>query len=66
MLIASAKAYAKDKADENLKYLNCPDTWLHKNIFTDYEVKEKEADTEPDKIGHEDDEPAMNYWDAKE
>ena len=38
MLIASAKAYAKDKA----------------------------ADTGPDQIGHEDDEPAMNYWDAKE
>ena len=66
MLIASAKAYAKDKADENPKYLSCPDTWLRKNIFTDYEVKEKKADTGPEQIGHGDDEPAMNYWDAKE
>lgn len=66
MLIASAKAYAKDKADENPKYLNCPDTWLHKNIFTDYEVKEKEADTGPEQIGHEDNEPGMNLWDKEE
>ncbi len=65
MLIASAKAYAKDKAEEDPKYLNCPDSWLRKNIFADYEVKEplgEEADSE----GEDDEEPAMNLWDGKE
>lgn len=66
MLIASAKAYARAKDGQDPKYLNCPDSWLQKCIFADYEIKGKEADAGPDQIGHEDDEPAMNYWDAKE
>lgn len=64
MLIASAKAYAKDKADTEQKYLNCPDTWLNKGIFTDYEVKKKEPDTELTE--QEDDEPPMDYWNKEE
>lgn len=64
MLIASAKAYARDKADADPKYLNCPDTWLHKNIFTDYEVKEKEPEPEPEQS--ENDEPEMNLWDRED
>lgn len=60
MLIASAKAYAKDKADTEQKYLNCPDTWLNKGIFTDYEVKKKEPDADPTE--QEDDEPSMDLW----
>lgn len=59
MLIASAKAYAKDKQDTEPKYLNCPDTWLHKGIYTDYEVREKEFEQESTKL--EDDEPGIDY-----
>ncbi len=65
MLIASAKAYAKDKAEENPKYLNCPDSWLRKNIFADYEVKEPTRENE-DSAEEEGEEPAMNLWDGKE
>ena len=64
MLIASAKAYAKDKQDTEPKYLNCPDTWLHKGIYADYEVKEKKP--EPEVTEPEDDEPGINLWDSKE
>lgn len=64
MLIASAKAYAKDKQDTEPKYLNCPDTWLHKGIYADYEVKEKKP--EPEATEPEDDEPGINLWDSKE
>lgn len=69
MLIASAKAYAREKreAEVNYKYLNCPDTWLHKGIYADYEMKEKEhesADLNP--VNSEDDEPGMNLWDGEE
>ena len=64
MLIASAKAYAKDKADTEQKYLNCPDTWLNKGIFTDYEVKKKEPDTELTE--QEDDEPSIDLWNKEE
>ena len=64
MLIASAKAYAKDKQDTEPKYLNCPDTWLHKGIYADYEVKEKKL--EPEITEPEDDEPGINLWDSKE
>ena len=64
MLIASAKAYARDKQDTEPKYLNCPDTWLHKGIYTDYEVKEKEPEPEPTQ--QEDDEPEMNLWDKED
>lgn len=64
MLIASAKAYAKDKQDTETRYLNCPDTWLHKGIYTDYGVREKEP--EPKQIESEDDEPEMNLWDKEE
>ena len=64
MLIASAKAYAKDKQDTEPKYLNCPDTWLHKGIYADYEVKEKKP--EPEITEPEDDEPGINLWDGKE
>ncbi|MBO5484289.1 MAG: hypothetical protein J5979_03640 [Lachnospiraceae bacterium] len=64
MLIASAKAYARDKQDTEPKYLNCPDTWLHKGIYTDYEVREKEP--EPESTESEDGEPEMNLWDTEE
>lgn len=67
MLIASAKAYAKDKSDTEIKYLNCPDTWLHKGIYTDYEIREKEpepTDFEPE--DPENDEPGINLWDREE
>ena len=64
MLIASAKAYAKDKADIESRYLNCPDTWLQKGIYVDYEVKEKEPESES--VEPEDDEPEMNLWDKEE
>ena len=64
MLIASAKAYAKDKQDTEPKNLNCPDTWLHKGIYADYEVKEKKP--EPEVTEPEDDEPGINLWDSKE
>lgn len=62
MLIASAKAYAKDKQDTEQRYLNCPDTWLKKGIYTDYEVKEEPKEEETEKV--EDDEPEMNLWDG--
>lgn len=64
MLIASAKAYAKDKQDTEPKYLNCPDTWLHKGIYADYEVMEKEPEPEP--MEQAEDEPEMNLWDKEE
>ena len=64
MLIASAKAYAKDKQDTEPKNLNCPDTWLHKGRYADYEVKEKKP--EPEVTEPEDDEPGINLWDSKE
>ena len=57
-------AYAKDKQDTEPKYLNCPDTWLHKGIYADYEVKEKKP--EPEVTEPEDDEPGINLWDSKE
>ncbi|RKI44217.1 hypothetical protein D7V86_03840 [bacterium D16-51] len=64
MLISSAKAYARDKQDTELKYINCPDTWLHKGIYTDYEVKENAL--EPELMGQEDDEPGINLWDKED
>ena len=64
MLIASAKAYAKDKADQDIKYLNCPDTWLQKCIFTDYEVKEDEKAKEPQRQPEE--EPGIDMWNGEE
>lgn len=64
----SAKAYAKDKRDTDLKYLNCPDTWLHKGIYTDYNVQDKgsESERQHDLEGVEDEEPVMNLWDKGE
>lgn len=64
MLIASAKAYANDKQDTEPKYLNCPDTWLHKGIYADYEVKEQEP--EPELMERAEEEPEMNLWDKEE
>ena len=64
LLIASAKAYAKDKQDTESKYLNCPDTWLHKGIYADYEVDEQEQVSESKKT--DDDEPGINLWDKEE
>lgn len=63
MLIASAKAYAKDKQDTEPKYINCPDTWLKKGIFTDYEVKEEPIEEELESV---EEEPAMDYWTEKD
>ena len=49
MLVASAKAYAKEKSNQDPRYLNCPDTWLKKSIYTDYEVEPEKEKTEEQK-----------------
>lgn len=65
MLIASAKAYSRAKDGQDPKYLNCPDTWLHKCIFTDYEVKKKdEKAKEPQEQLQE--EPGIDMWNGEE
>lgn len=68
LLIASAKAYAKDKRDTETKYLNCPDTWLHKGIYTDYDVRDNESESaqRPEPESSEDEEPEMDLWDKEE
>lgn len=68
LLIASAKAYAKDKRDTEPKYLNCPDTWLHKGIYTDYDVRDKEIESVKriESESSEEDEPGMDLWNKEE
>ncbi len=67
LLIASAKAYARAKRDTEPKYLNCPDTWLHKGIYTDYDVQDNETRSEQlPEPEDSDDEPGMDLWNKKE
>ena len=64
MLVASAKAYAKEKSDQDPRYLNCPDTWLKKSIYTDYEVEPEKEKTEEQPEAVE--EPAMDLWNGED
>ncbi len=63
MLIASAKAYARAKDGQDLKYLNCPDSWLQKCIYSDYEVKE-EKPKGPQQQPEE--EPGIDMWNGED
>lgn len=64
MLVASAKAYANEKSDQDPRYLNCPDTWLKKSIYTDYEVESEKEKTEEQPEAVE--EPAMDLWNGED
>ena len=64
MLVASAKAYAKEKSNQDPRYLNCPDTWLKKSIYTDYEVEPEKEKTEEQPEAVE--EPAMDLWNGED
>ena len=64
MLVASAKAYANEKSDQDPRYLNCPDTWLKKSIYTDYEVEPEKEKTEEQPEAVE--EPAMDLWNGED
>ena len=64
MLVASAKAYAKEKSNQDSRYLNCPDTWLKKSIYTDYEVESEKEKTEEQPEAVE--EPAMDLWNGED
>lgn len=63
MLIASAKAYARAKDGQDPKYLNCPDSWLQKCIYSDYEVKEEKLKG-PQQQPEE--EPGIDMWNGED
>jgi len=44
--------------------LNCPDTWLKKSIYTDYEVEpeRKKTEEQPEAV----EEPAMDLWNGED
>lgn len=62
MLIASAKAYARAKDGQDPKYLNCPDSWLQKCIYSDYEVKEEK----PKGPQQPEEEPGIDMWNGED
>ena len=62
MLIASAKAYARAKDGQDPKYLNCPDSWLQKCIYSDYEVKEEK----PKGPQQPEEEPVIDMWNGED
>lgn len=58
----SAKAYARAKDGQDPKYLNCPDSWLQKCIYSDYEVKEEK----PKGPQQPEEEPGIDMWNGED
>lgn len=56
------KRYARAKDGQDPKYLNCPDSWLQKCIYSDYEVKEEK----PKGPQQPEEEPGIDMWNGED